>query len=219
MPTEIARVPGGMTDNPVHVAAVLLAGGQARRMGGGDKSLRLLGGKTILAHIVDRIVTQTGMVLLNANGDTERFADTGLPVARDVVEGFAGPLAGILTGLEWMQANQPGITHIVSCPTDAPFIPEDLVTRLVTAVSDAGADIGCARSGERTHPVVGLWPVALAEPLREALTVRDIRKIDRWTAEYSVAYADWPVVPVDPFFNVNRPEDLALAEELLSGRG
>lgn len=206
-----------MTDNGLHIAAVLLAGGQARRMGGGDKSLRLLGGKTIFAHILERIAPQADMVLLNANGDTDRFSGLGLPVARDVVEGFAGPLAGILTGLEWMRANQPGISHIVSCPTDAPFIPENLVAGLAGAVTDAGADIGCARSGERTHPVIGLWPVALAEPLREALTVRDIRKIDRWTAEYSVAYADWPAEPLDPFFNVNRPEDLALAEELLSG--
>tara|TARA_R110002110_G_scaffold3598_3_gene18388 strand:- start:4687 stop:5319 length:633 start_codon:yes stop_codon:yes gene_type:complete len=206
-----------MTDNGLHIAAVLLAGGQARRMGGGDKSLRLLGGKTILAHILERIAPQADMVLLNANGDTDRFAGLGLPVARDVVEGFAGPLAGILTGLEWMRANQPGISHIVSCPTDAPFIPENLVAGLAGAVTDADADIGCARSGDRTHPVIGLWPAALADPLREALTVRDIRKIDRWTAEYSVAYADWPAEPLDPFFNVNRPEDLALAEELLSG--
>ncbi|MEQ8707462.1 MAG: molybdenum cofactor guanylyltransferase MobA [Rhodospirillales bacterium] len=206
-----------MTDTPFRVAAVLLAGGQARRMGGGDKSLRLLGGKTILSHILDRILPQAEMVLLNANGDTGRFADLGLPVARDVVEGFAGPLAGILTGLEWMRANRPEISHIVSCPTDAPFIPGDLVARLVAAVTAAGADIGCAQSGDRTHPVIGLWPVALAGALREALTVRDIRKIDRWTAEYSVVYADWPAGPVDPFFNVNRPDDLALAEELLSG--
>lgn len=206
-----------MPADPQRVAAVLLAGGQARRMGGGDKSLRLLAGKPILAHIIDGIRPQVGPVLLNANGDPDRFAAFGLPVAADVVEGFAGPLAGILTGLEWISANAPGCSHAVSLPTDAPFAPADLVARLAAAIEDEGADIGCARSGGRTHPVVGLWPVSLAGALREALVDRDIRKIDRWTAEYRVAYADWPAEPVDPFFNVNRPEDLAAAEELLAG--
>ncbi len=199
------------------IAAVLLAGGQARRMGGGDKSLRPLAGKPILAHIIDGIRPQVGPLLLNANGDPDRFAAFGLPVAADVVEGFAGPLAGILTGLEWVAANTPDCSHVVSLPTDAPFAPADLVARLAVAIEEEGADIGCARSGGRTHPVVGLWPVALAGALREALVDRDIRKIDRWTAEYRVAYADWPAEPVDPFFNVNRPEDLAAAEELLAG--
>jgi molybdopterin-guanine dinucleotide biosynthesis protein A len=200
-----------------HILALLLAGGQARRMGGGDKSLRPLAGRPILDHILERIRPQAGSVLLNANGDPARFATYGLPVAEDVVEGFAGPLAGILTGLEWAAVNAPDCTHVVSLPTDAPFAPADLVARLVDAVEREGADIGCARSGGRTHPVVGLWPVALASALREALVDRDIRKIDRWTAEYRVAYADWPTEPVDPFFNVNRPDDLAAAEALLDG--
>ncbi len=186
-------------------------------MGGGDKSLRPLAGKPILAHIIDGIRPQVGTLLLNANGDPDRFAAFGLPVAADVVEGFAGPLAGILTGLEWIAANAPDCSHAVSLPTDAPFAPADLVARLAAAIEDEGADIGCARSGGRTHPVVGLWPVSLAGALREALVDRDIRKIDRWTAEYRVAYADWPAEPVDPFFNVNRPEDLAAAEALLNG--
>lgn len=206
-----------MPVEPQLIAAVLLAGGQARRMGGGDKSLRPLAGKPILAHIIDGIRPQVGPLLLNANGDPDRFAAFGLPVAADVVEGFAGPLAGILTGLEWVAANAPDCSHVVSLPTDAPFAPADLVARLAVAIEEEGADIGCARSGGRTHPVVGLWPVALAGALREALVDRDIRKIDRWTAEYRVAYADWPAEPVDPFFNVNRPEDLAAAEELLAG--
>lgn len=206
-----------MPVEPQRIAAVLLAGGQARRMGGGDKSLRPLAGKPILAHIIDGIRPQVGPLLLNANGDPDRFAAFGLPVAADVVEGFAGPLAGILTGLEWVVANAPDCSHVVSLPTDAPFAPSDLVARLAQAIEEEGADIGCARSGGRTHPVVGLWPVALAGALREALVDRDIRKIDRWTAEYRVAYADWPAEPVDPFFNVNRPEDLAAAEDLLAG--
>lgn len=206
-----------MPVEPQRIAAVLLAGGQARRMGGGDKSLRPLAGKPILAHIIDGIRPQAGPLLLNANGDPDRFATFGLPVASDVVEGFAGPLAGILTGLEWVVANAPECSHVVSLPTDAPFAPADLVARLAAAIEEEGADIGCARSGGRTHPVVGLWPVALAGALREALVDRDIRKIDRWTAEYRVAYADWPAEPVDPFFNVNRPEDLAAAEALLAG--
>lgn len=199
------------------IAAVLLAGGQARRMGGGDKSLRPLAGKPILAHIIERITPQVGPVLLNANGDLSRFDAFGLPVAEDVVEGFAGPLAGILTGLEWVRANAPDCGWMLSCPTDAPFIPLDLAGELAGAVEDDGADIGCARSGDRTHPVVGLWPVALTDDLRKALVERDIRKIDRWTAEYRVAYADWPLEPLDPFFNVNRPDDLEAAERFLSG--
>ena len=149
-----------MPVEPQLIAAVLLAGGQARRMGGGDKSLRPLAGKPILAHIIDGIRPQVGPLLLNANGDPDRFAAFGLPVAADVVEGFAGPLAGILTGLEWVAANAPDCSHVVSLPTDAPFAPADLVARLAVAIEEEGADIGCARSGARTHPVVGLWPVA-----------------------------------------------------------
>ncbi|HUT50182.1 MAG TPA: molybdenum cofactor guanylyltransferase MobA [Alphaproteobacteria bacterium] len=198
------------------VAGLLLAGGQARRMGGGDKCLRELGGKTLLARAVARVRPQVGTLVLNANGDPARFAEYGLPVVADVVEGFAGPLAGILTGLEWARENAPRCPWVVSAPTDAPFLPGDLVESLKEAVDELGADMACAMSDGRSHPVVGLWPVRLAGELRGALLEEDIRKIDVWTARYRMATVEFPADPVDPFFNANRPEDLAEAERLLA---
>lgn len=197
------------------VVAVLLAGGLSRRMGGQDKMLRDLGGESILARVVARIKSQADRLLLNANGDASRFADFGLPVAADVIEGHPGPLAGVLTGMEWARANAPGCPWVLTAPTDAPFLPHDLVQRLLAAVKREGADMVCASSGGRHHPVCGLWPVRLAGELRRAMLEEDIRKVDIWTARYRLAVADWPTEPVDPFFNANRPEDLAEAERIL----
>ncbi|MCK5273125.1 MAG: molybdenum cofactor guanylyltransferase MobA [Alphaproteobacteria bacterium] len=201
------------------VVAVLLAGGLSRRMGGQDKMLRDLGGKSILARVVARIKSQAGRLLLNANGDAARFADFRLPVAADVIEGHPGPLAGVLTGMEWARANAPDCPWVVTAPTDAPFLPRDLVRRLMAAVEAEGADMACASSGGRHHPVCGLWPVRLAGELRRAMLEEDIRKVDIWTARYRLAVADWPTDPVDPFFNANRPEDLAEAERILGETG
>ena len=201
------------------VVAVLLAGGLSRRMGGQDKMLRDLGGKSILARVVARIKPQADRLLLNANGDAARFADFSLPVAADVIEGHPGPLAGVLTGMEWVRANAPDCPWVVTAPTDAPFLPRDLVQRLVAAVEAEGADMACASSGGRHHPVCGLWPVRLAGELRRAMLEEDIRKVDIWTARYRLAVADWPTDPVDPFFNANRPEDLAEAERILGETG
>ncbi len=203
------------------IVGVLLAGGQSRRMGGGDKCLRPLAGRTLLARIVDRVRPQVGALLLNANGDPARFADFGLPVASDAVAGFAGPLAGVLTGLEWAEANAPGCDWVASFACDAPFLPADLVARLAAAVALSGADMGCAASGGRDHPVFGLWPVRLAADLRRALTQEDIRKVDVWTARYHLARAEFaagaPDAPdaMDPFFNLNAPDDIARAEAAL----
>lgn len=202
-----------MTD-PVPTLGLLLAGGLARRMGGGDKPLRLIAGRSILAHVVERLDPQCDGLLINANGDPARFAEYGLPVVADSVPDFAGPLAGILAGLDWLAANRPGLAWMVSVAADTPFIPRDLVMRLHEARVAAGVPLACAASGGWTHPVIGLWPVSLREDLRHALTVDDERKIDRWTARHGVAAAEWPVTPVDPFFNANRPEDLAEAERL-----
>jgi molybdopterin-guanine dinucleotide biosynthesis protein A len=201
------------------VVAVLLAGGLSRRMGGQDKMLRDLGGKSILSRVVARIKSQADRLLLNANGDAARFSDFGLPVAADVIEGHPGPLAGVLTGMEWARANAPDCSWVVTAPTDAPFLPRDLVRRLVAAVEEEGADMACASSGGRHHPVCGLWPVRLAGELRRAMLEEDIRKVDIWTARYKLAVADWPTDPVDPFFNANRPEDLAEAERILGETG
>lgn len=200
---------------PTTITGLLLAGGQSRRMGGGDKCLRPLGGRPLLAHVIDRARPQVDALVLNANGDPARFAAYTLPVLADTVPGFAGPLAGILTGLEWSAIHCPGASWLLSIATDTPLLPRDLAARLLAAVTAEGADLACASSGGRSHPVFGLWPVALAGNLRHALLDEGLRKIDAWTARWRLATVDFPVVPIDPFFNANRPEDLAEAERLL----
>jgi molybdopterin-guanine dinucleotide biosynthesis protein A len=198
------------------VLGVLLAGGLSRRMGGGDKGLLRLGGRPILAHVIERLRPQVGPLVLNANGDPARFAGYGLPVVVDRVAGFAGPLAGVLTGLDWAVANAPGCRWVVSVACDAPFLPGDLVRRFLAAVEGDRADMACAASGGRSHPVFGLWPVRLKDALHRAMTEQGIRKVDAWTARYRLATVDFPIGVVDPFFNANRPEDLAEAERLLA---
>ncbi len=206
-----------MSDEPrSSVLGVLLAGGQARRMGGGDKCLRPLAGRPILEHVILRARPQVAALLLNANGDPARFAGFGLPVAGDVVEGFAGPLAGVLTGMEWARAQRPDLPWIVTIATDTPLFPPDLVARLLSAVEREGADLACAASGGRTHPVFGLWSVRLADDLRRAMLDDGIRKVDVWTARYRLTLVEFATAPFDPFFNTNRPEDLAEAERLLA---
>lgn len=195
---------------------LLLAGGLARRMGGGDKPLRMIAGRTILAHVIERLGPQCDGLLINANGDPARFSDYGLPVVADSVPDFAGPLAGILAGLDWMALHRPELEWLVSVAADTPFIPRDLVARLHAAREAEHVPLACAASGGWTHPVIGLWPVSLREELRHALTVDDERKIDRWTARHGCASTEWPVEPIDPFFNANRPDDLAEAERLFA---
>jgi len=203
-----------MTLAPAPVLGLVLAGGLARRMGGGDKTRIRLGDKTILERVLARLKPQCMAIILNANGDPARFADTSLSVVADSVEGFAGPLAGILAGLDWAAAHAPAIRDIASVPGDCPFLPGDLVARLSAARQAAGVPLACARSGEWRHPVVGLWPVALREDLRKALTEENMRKIEAWTARHGVAVADWPATPIDPFFNVNTPADAAEAKRI-----
>lgn len=203
-------------DRSAGVLGVLLAGGQARRMGGGDKCLRPLGGRPLLEHVSERARPQVAALLLNANGDPRRFAAFGLPVTGDVVEGFAGPLAGVLTGMEWARAHRPDLPWIATIATDTPFFPPDLVHRMRAALEQHGADLACAASSGRTHPVFGLWPVRLAGDLRRAMTEDGTRKVDVWTARYRLAEVEFPSEPFDPFFNTNRPEDLAEAEQLLA---
>ena len=194
------------------VAGVLLAGGLARRMGGGDKCLLELRGRPMLAHAIDRLGPQVAALAVNANGDPARFSAFDLPVVADVVEGFAGPLAGVLTGMVWARAEAPGAEWLVTAATDTPFFPTDLVARLHAAAADA--EVAFAASGGRTHPVFGLWRLTLIDDLRRALTEEDERKIDRFAGRYRVAEVDFPLRPFDPFFNVNRPEDLAEAMRL-----
>lgn len=200
----------------MNVVGLLLAGGQSRRMGGGDKALRQLGGQTLLERVVERLRPQVAALVLNANGDPERFAGFGLPVVADSVPDFAGPLAGVLAGLDWSAAHQPDCAFVASVATDAPFFPSDLVARLAAELTGSGADLACAASGGRAHPVFGLWPVRLREDLRHALVAEGVRKVDVWTGRYRLATVSFPTEPFDPFFNANRPEDLAAAAKLLA---
>jgi molybdenum cofactor guanylyltransferase len=193
---------------------LVLAGGLARRMGGGDKARIKIGGASILQRVLARLAPQCGRVIVNANGDATRFADTGLPVVADSVPDFAGPLAGILAGLDWAAQNAPAIEWLVSVPGDCPFLPKDLVTRLHQARVTSNVPLACARSGEWRHPVVGLWPVGLREDLRRALVGENLHKIELWTVRHGIAIAEWPAAPFDPFFNVNTPEDAARAETI-----
>jgi molybdopterin-guanine dinucleotide biosynthesis protein A len=153
---------------------------------------------------------------INANGDPARFSGFGLPVVADTVPGFVGPLAGVLAGLRWAEADHPGCGWVASIATDTPFFPIDLAARLMEAVRREGADLACAASAGRTHPVFGLWPVRLADALEAALVHDDMRKIDAWTARYRVAAVDFPAEPFDLFFNVNTAAELAEAERLLT---
>jgi molybdopterin-guanine dinucleotide biosynthesis protein A len=193
---------------------LVLAGGQARRMGGGDKARITIGGVTILQRVLACLKPQCSPLIINANGDPLRFADTNFPVVADSVPDFAGPLAGILAGLDWTAANAPQTEWLLSVPGDCPFLPKDLAARLHDAREAANVPLACARSGEWRHPVVGLWPVRLRDDLRHALVDEHLHKIELWTARHGIALADWPDTPVDPFFNVNTPEDAARAEAL-----
>ena len=203
MTTRIPPTPG-----------VLLAGGLARRMGGGDKPMRTIGGRTILERVIARLRPQCDGLILNANGDPARFAAFGLPVIADDVADFPGPLAGILAALDWAAMNRPEVEWVLSAAADCPFLPRDLVARLHGARADEDAQLAVAASDGQSHPVIGLWSVRLRDELRHALVVEDIRKIDRWTARYPLATVTWPTQPVDPFFNANTAEDIAEAERL-----
>ena len=196
---------------------VILAGGLARRMGGGDKGLSVIEGRTIIERLADGMRPQCAGLILNANGDPGRFAALGLPVVSDSVPDFAGPLAGVLAGLDWAAAHRPELAWVATVAGDTPFLPPDFVARLHAAGQAAGAKLASAASGGRTHPVNGLWPVTLREDLREALA-RGERKVGRWTAEHGAALAEWSGDP-DPFFNVNAPEDLDEARRLAERGG
>jgi len=216
-----ARRPG-MTVNtmldtpPPPTLGLVLAGGLARRMGGGDKARIEIGGVSIIDRVLATLSAQCAGIIINANGDPKRFADTGLTVVPDTVPDFAGPLAGILAGLDWLAKQKNGVEWILSVPGDCPFLPNDLVARLHAARVAAGVPLACAHSGEWRHPVVGLWPLTLREDLRHALVADGLRKIEIWTARHGVAIADWPAEPVDPFFNVNTPEDAAQAQAMVA---
>ncbi len=194
----------------------LLAGGLARRMGGGDKCFVNVGGRPILDHLVERLRPQAACLIINANGDPHRFAQYGLPVAPNGLADHPGPLAGVLAAMRWSQIHRPEILDVVTIPADGPFVPRDLVDRLVSARVAAGAELACAASDGRSHPPIGLWPTHLADALEHAMVVEQMRKVDLFTARYRLAVAEFSSDPIDPFFNANHPDDLAEAERMLS---
>jgi molybdenum cofactor guanylyltransferase len=190
----------------------ILAGGLARRLGGGDKALRMVGGQTVLARLVGRFAPQVTQLILNANDDAARFNEFGLPVVSDDLPDRPGPLAGVLAGLDWTAQFAPDVQWVVTAPGDAPFLPLDLVARLHAARGKA--TLACAASGGQTHPVAALWPVALRHDLRHALTVEKLHKVGAYMRRHEPAIVEWPIAGVDPFFNVNTPADLAEADRL-----
>ena len=201
------------------IVGVVLAGRRSSRMGGGDKCLRPLSGKPILAHIIERLAPQVSALIINANDGEERFAAFGLTVVADSVEGHAGPLAGVHAGLAWAKANMPDARYIATVAGDTPFFPADLVNVLRAESNGSEHAVIVARSGEGVHPVFGLWPVSVADALENDLH-QGARKVTTWLAEHDAAEVSFPPITIagraiDPFFNINRPEDLAEAEALL----
>ena len=196
---------------------VILAGGRARRMGGGDKCLLDLAGRPILAHVIERLRPQVDRLAINANGDANRFRGFGAPVLPDSVPGYPGPLAGVLAGLDWAAAS--GAQSVVSVAADTPFFPETLVEGLQIAADSKGVGLAMAASRERSgakvrHPTFALWPVALRDDLRQALGA-GVRKVVHWTGPHGCAEACFGSCGSDMFFNVNTPGDLDVAQELV----
>lgn len=206
------RVPSERSPNE-RILGVLLAGGLAQRMGGGDKPLKNVAGISILDRVIGRMVMQCDGLVLNANGDPERFAFTGLTVVPDVLPDYAGPLAGILAGMDHAAAH--GFQSILTVSADSPFLPRDLALRLILERRGQKLKLACAKSGQFTHPPIGLWDVELRHDLRAALLEGE-RKIDRWTKRHGVAEVEWPILPYDPFFNANTPDDLVAAEAIVA---
>lgn len=193
---------------------VILAGGRATRMGGGDKGMREVAGRRLIDHVIARLAPQVAGLAINANGDPARFAEFGLPVLPDSIEGHAGPLAGVLAGLDW--AAEQGASAIITAAADTPFFPTDLVARLMAAAGPSGLALAASRDAAgcwQLHPTFGLWPVALRQDLRAALC-GGLRKIVLWTGQHAAGRAEFAGRSFDPFFNVNTPEDIVRAEEL-----
>lgn len=194
------------------IAGVILAGGLSRRMGGNEKSLLQLAGKEPISWVAEAMVPQVSQLAVNANGDPTRFDFLGLPVIADTVEGFVGPLAGVLAGMRWAK-QLGGVTHLASAAADTPFLPGDLVNRLEAAIGGEN-HIAMAYSLDRIHPVFGLWPIALADALQHFLVAEDKRKILEFANRYTLHSVSFDKPGTDPFFNINTPQDLAQAEEM-----
>ncbi len=199
-----------------NIVGVILAGGQSRRFGGGDKFVRELNGEALVDRVIERVRPQTGQMIISSNTETPYLTKFELPIVADTIQGYAGPLAGILSGMEWTRENAPECEWIVSFPSDAPFVPLDCVAQMLEQAVADNAEIVCASSGGRTHPVCALWWVDLADNLRQAMMEEEMRKIDLWTARHQLSVREFSDQPFDPFFNINHPEDLEQAEKILA---
>ena len=193
---------------------VVLAGGLSRRMDGPEKSLLKLGDKTLIARVCERLAAQTAQVIINANGDPERFADIHLPVVADTIEGFAGPLAGVLTGMRWVKEHTKA-THIITVAADTPFFPADYVSTIEEIAANNSTEIALAASNGNRHPVFGLWPVNLADALEAFLVQEKQRKVMLFVQRHPNCLIEFSGVNPDPFFNINTPDDLRIAQELI----
>ncbi|MEO0810497.1 MAG: molybdenum cofactor guanylyltransferase MobA [Pseudomonadota bacterium] len=207
----------------LEITGIVLAGGKSRRMGGGDKGGVEVAGKPMLQHIVDRFRPQVGRLAINANGDAKRFAAYGLDVFPDATRDYPGPLAGILAGMVWAGKNTPKARWIASVPIDIPLLPLDLIARLRAACAANPVAVAIAGSNGRLHPVIGLWPIGFSGDLAAALE-NGVRKVQHWTSRHHAIAVDFPAVEiagrcVDPFFNVNTPQDLAALRTLLTAEG
>ena len=210
-----SSVPAGHLAQAQQIIAVILAGGQSRRMGGGDKALRMLGQTTLLECLVARLRPQCAAIVISANGDPRRFEANDLPVIPDSTQDASGPLAGILAGMHWASNQHPDATLILSVTADTPFIPDNLVSRLISGTRNASHLIACASSGKRIHPPIALWPLALKNSLETFMAGKDRKSGQNFASRNGFVAIDWPIMPYDPFFNINTPEDLAKAKELV----
>jgi molybdopterin-guanine dinucleotide biosynthesis protein A len=203
------------------VVGILLAGGKSSRMGGGDKCLLPMAGRPLLAYVIERLRPQVSDIVINANGDLSRFSAFGLPLIPDRLGDQAGPLAGVHAGIEWALANRPASRFVITAATDTPFFPADLVSRFCSAIKDDVPRLLVARSAGGTHQIFGLWPISLAPKLEESLN-RGMRKVGDWVRRQQAEEVSFPPTEIDgrkidPFFNINRPDDLAEAEAFLQG--
>lgn len=203
--------------------AILLAGGASTRMGGGDKCLMPLGNRPLLAHAIERLRPQVTRLVINANDGHARFAQFGLPVIPDAIGGRQGPLAGVHAGIAWTRENFPDTPFVITAAADTPFFPDDLVEKFLAAVGDGEPRLVVASSAAGLHPVFGLWPVALGPSLEDSLA-RGERKVSAWVKEHDAGEIFFEPTEIggrkiDPFFNLNRPQDFAEANSLLRRQG
>lgn len=206
------------TQASIDITGVVLAGGLSRRMVSGDKALRDLGGRSLLQHVITRATPQVNQLILNTNSEAVSFSEYNLPIVPDQLKGYAGPLAGLSTAMEWSKSHRPGAEWLASFACDTPFFPMELVQRLHQAATQQKAQIALAKSADRSHPVFGLWSLSLADELRHAITDEGLRKVGEWVMRYSSVYVEFSTEPFDPFFNINTPADMATAEHLLNSQ-